>query len=207
MANSWLNWAQRLQALASTGAHFSSDDFDLERYQEVGGIANAMLAELADTPVERIESFQPDFGKGYSTPQIDVRGAVLREDQILLVQEKADALWTLPGGYADVGLSAAENCVKEVQEEAGLEVSASGLYAVRHKAKHGYKPDVRDFYKFFFLCQEETERAPRPGIETLDAAFFHFDALPPLSTARVIIEDLELARRFALNPETGVWFD
>src|SRR5215471_19075679 len=153
MEDQWLTWAKRLQAIASTGLHFSKDDFDRQRYRDVAAIAQSMLASLGNIPIERIEGLLSDFAKGYATPKIDVRGAVIEDGKILLVREKSDGCWTLPGGFADVGRSAAENVVKEMQEEAGIAVSARGLYAVRHKAKRPYDPDARDFYKLFFLCE------------------------------------------------------
>ena len=100
-----------------------------------------MLSALGSVPIEKIEGLVTDFAKGYATPRIDVRGAVIQNDQILLVQEKADELWSLPGGYADVGLSAAENVAKEISEEANIEVVVRSLYSVRHKAKHAYSQE------------------------------------------------------------------
>jgi hypothetical protein len=103
MEDQWLKWAKRLQAIASTGLHFSKEDFDRERYREVATIAHSMLASLGNIPVERIEGLLSDFAKGYATPKIDVRGAVIDDEKVLLVREKSDGLWTLPGGFADVG--------------------------------------------------------------------------------------------------------
>ncbi len=40
-------------------------------------------------------------------------------DRILLVQERDDGGWAMPGGWADVGESAAEAAVRETREEAG----------------------------------------------------------------------------------------
>lgn len=207
MQQSWLVWAQKLQAIASTGLHFGASDFDKERYAEVAAIAEAMLAALGEVPIERIRDLVPDFAHGYATPQIDVRGAVFKNDEILLVQEKSDGRWTLPGGYADVGLSAAENVVKEIAEEANIAVDATHLYAVRHKAKHAYRPDVRDFYKFFFICEPLADAQPAPGPETLAAAYFPLDALPELSTGRVIEKDLRQALAFRQDAESPTLFD
>jgi ADP-ribose pyrophosphatase YjhB (NUDIX family) len=148
-------------------------------------MANGMLAELGNVPVERISSLVSDFARGYMTPKVDVRGAVIEGREVLLVQEKSDGLWTLPGGFADVGRSAAENVVKELREEAGLTVSARNLYSVRHKAKQPYDPDARDFYKLFFLCDRIDATEPCSGSDTTDVGFFPLDRLPKLSRGRV----------------------
>lgn len=197
MENLWLAYAKRLQAIASTGLHFSQNDFDRQRYCEIADIANGMLAEMANVPVERIASLVSDFAKGYATPKVDVRGAVIEDGKVLLVRERSDGRWTLPGGFADVGQSAAENVVREVLEEAGLVVSADSLYAMRHKAKHPYDPDARDFYKLFFLCRRTDKNEPRAGGETTDVSFFRPDQLPELSRGRVLRSDIEAA--FAFN--------
>ncbi len=39
MENSWLSWAKRLQSVASTGLHYSQDEYDRERYDEVAAFA------------------------------------------------------------------------------------------------------------------------------------------------------------------------
>lgn len=207
MENNWLTRTKRLHALASTGTFFGESDFDRERYEEIAAIAEAMLADLTDTPIEKLKSQFPDFGDGYATPKIDVRAAVIRDDSILMVKEKLDGLWTLPGGYADVGYSAAENASKEVFEEAGLKVTATKLYAVFHKSKHAYKPDVRDFYKFYFICEEAETLDPTAGMETLDAAFFPRHELPPLSEGRSITPHIELAFDHLENPGLPAAYD
>ena len=113
MDNTWLTQAKRLQAIASTGLHFCRDEYDRERYQEIADIAHRMLAELGGVPPARILELVSDFAQGYATPKVDVRGALIEHDRILLVREKSDGCWTLPGGYADVGLSPAENVIRK----------------------------------------------------------------------------------------------
>jgi ADP-ribose pyrophosphatase YjhB (NUDIX family) len=207
MEDQWLTWAKRLQAIASNGLHYNKSDFDRERYHEVAAIAQSMLASLGNIPIERIEGLLSDFAKSYATPKVDVRGAIIEDGKVLLVRERSDGLWTLPGGYADVGLSATENIIKEIQEEAGIRASVTGLYSVRHKAKQAYEPDIRDFYKLFFLCQRVDAAPLNPGHDIMDAAFFARDGLPQLSRGRVIENDIEGAFVFRDNPERTVLVD
>ncbi|MFL1501721.1 NUDIX hydrolase [Pseudomonas sp. O64] len=207
METIWLAQAKRLQALASTGLHFCTDAFERERLEEIAEIAHSMLAQLADVPLERITGLVPDFAKRYSTPMIDVRGAVIEGERILLVRELTDGCWALPGGYADIGLSAAQNIVKEIREEAGLNVTARALYSVTHKAKGLYRPDVRDFYKLYFLCERVDQLAPMAGFETTDVGFFALDELPPLSRGRTIESDLQAAFAFHRGETTQTLFD
>ncbi len=196
MEDQWLSHAKRLQAIASTGLHCCRDEYDRERFEEVGAIANSMLAALGNVPIERIPDLVSDFAKGYATPKVDVRGALIEDDHVLLVRERSDGRWTLPGGFADVGLSAAQNVEKEIREEAGVTVAARMLYSVRHKAKRPYEPDARDFYKMFFLCERMDETEPCAGAETSEARFFRIDRLPELSVGRVLESDIEGAFAF-----------
>ncbi len=207
MENRWLSLAKRLQSIASTGLEFTKDGYDKERYEEISKIALSMLSDISCVPIVRIESLVSPHAKGYDTPKIDIRAAVFEEEKILLVKEKSDGLWTLPGGYADVGLSPAENIEKEVQEEAGITVRASHLYSVRHKAKGNYDADVRDFYKLYFLCESVGNQGLAPGPETLDVQFFDKDNIPPLSTGRVVMDDLRLAWEFSKSSSKQTSFD
>lgn len=208
MEDDWLRFAKRLQAIGSTGLFFAKDNHDKERYEEIADIANQMLSLLGNTPVARIQSLVSDFARGYATPKVDVRGAVIRNDRVLLVREGTDGLWTLPGGYADVGLSPQENIVKEIREEASIDVDVVGLYAIRHKAKHEYDADARDFYKLFFLCQPLDHSEPRPsGLETTAIGWFELDELPTLSRGRVIEKDISAAFDFHSRRESAVLCD
>lgn len=206
MENEWLTYAKRLQAIAATGLAYGKNEYDIERYHEIGTIAQEMLARLFNLPIQRVGELAPD-AKTYPTPKVDVRGAVIEDNQILLVREKNNGLWTLPGGFAEIGLSAAENVVKELREEASIDVIAKQLYSVRHKAKGPFKADLRDFYKFYFLCERVGANVPQAGPEVTDVAFFSIDALPELCTDRVVKEDIERAFDFHRTPKHEPLFD
>lgn len=207
MENSWLKMAKRLQALAVTGSQFTRDPFDRERYEEISEIALTMLSDLGQVPIERLQGLVGPLETGYVTPKVEVRGALFDSDRILLVREKEDGRWTLPGGYADVGFSAAHNVEKEMWEEAGLRVKARYLISLRHKAQWPYDPDTRDFYKLHFLCEKLDEGELNIGPEVTDAGYFTMDALPPLSTGRVLENDLREALQFLQQTSRETFFD
>ncbi|WJG07770.1 NUDIX hydrolase N-terminal domain-containing protein [Aliiglaciecola sp. LCG003] len=195
----WLNRIKRLHAIAETGLAFSPEEFDQQRFREISLISREMLADLANLPIEPITDLVTPFHRRYVTPQIEVRGAVFQKNKILLVQEKSDLKWTLPGGYADVGLSAVENLKKEMLEEAGIAISQCQLIALRHKASGDYDLDIREFYKLIFLCETPQHVKPTPGMETCGADFFPLNHLPPLSTGRTIVRDINDAMQFHLG--------
>ena len=175
----WLAWARELQAISQTGLTFTTDDYDRGRYRRLAEIAAEIVEKHAGLPIEpTVENFlvQP----GYATPKVDVRGAIVVDGKVLLVQERADGRWALPGGWADVGDLPSETIVREVWEETGFQVVVSKLIGVYDGNRNGTPLSFYHAYKLVFLC-EITGGAARPNEETLDVAFFDFDDLPPLS--------------------------
>ena len=135
----WIAWARRLQAIAQNGLMFSQDPFDRERYEHVRNVAAEILAAFSDLDTALI-SHLLSGEQGYATPKVDVRGAVFRENRVLLVREHSDGLWTLPGGWADVGESPAEAVVREIREESGFETQVCKLVALYDRNKHEHPP-------------------------------------------------------------------
>jgi ADP-ribose pyrophosphatase YjhB (NUDIX family) len=206
MSFDWLVAAQRLRAMAQTGLTYSQDRFDLERYRELTTIAERMLAELLLQPPDRVsEAFALE--QGYPTPKLDVRTAVFCEGRILLVQEWLDGGWTLPGGWADEGDSPREAAERECREESGYEVTVTRLIGLRDRGRHPYRPrHLGGLWKVLFLA-EVTGGAPALSHETTGVGFFALDQLPPLSLARTLPADIELARRYDLDPLLPPTFD
>ncbi len=205
--NRWLNYAKRMHALATSGLEFTESHYERDRYEEMQNIAAKMLAELADSDLSTVNNLMLHGIDGYVTPKTDVRAAVICDEKILLVKEKTDQRWALPGGYADVGLSPVENAVKEVWEEAGIRVKAKKLYSLRHKAKGEYKPDVRDFYKLFFLCEQVCSAEISAGSEVLDAQYFGLNELPELSKGRIVESDLRAAFAHQARFDLPTYYD
>ena len=129
----------------------------------------------------------------YDRERYEEIGRIANEMLGRFARDASDGLWALPGGFADVGMSAGENVVKEVQEEASLRVVAKRPYALRHKAKHGYPRDPRDFYKLLFLCEPIGDVSPQPGPDVMEVGFFRLEDLPPFSMSRTITEDITAA--------------
>lgn len=178
----WLETAKRIEALARAGLAYSTNSYDIERYEELQYLSHKMMQKYSGTPIEIIHDlFSGD--PGYPTPKVDVRGVIIRDDKILLIQEKTDRRWALPGGWADIGFSPKQVAEKEVLEEAGLKVNASRLLAVLDKNFHEHPPAPFHVYKLFILCSERGGD-PVPGSETLGAGFFPVDELPLLSIER-----------------------
>jgi ADP-ribose pyrophosphatase YjhB (NUDIX family) len=204
----WLLWARDIQALAQTGLAFTRDQYDRERYERLRAVAAQIVAAHTSLEVRTIDMV---FTRqtGYATPKVGVRGAVFRDDRILLVREAADEnRWTLPGGWADVNESPAESVAREVREESGLEVRAYKLAAVWDRSRHPHEA-VAPFHvwRLFFLC-EVIGGEPRIGPETSEVAFFAEDELPTaLSTRRVLFPQLKRMFEHMRQPELPTDFD
>ena len=181
---------KRLKALADTGLVYAKEPYDLERYEEIKEIALKLMSDLTDTPIETVKSF---YGpqEDYPTPKVDVRGLVFNEDQeVLLVKEKVDGKWTIPGGWADVGYTASEVAVKEVKEETGLDIKVDQLLAVYDKKCHPHPPQAYYVYKIVFLgVVTGGEIATTHDI--LDVGYFRMDHLPELSEDRILESQLK----------------
>jgi ADP-ribose pyrophosphatase YjhB (NUDIX family) len=202
----WLIWARELQALAQNGLTFSGDRFDIARYHTVRAIAAGMMAAGSDHVVEKIDALF-DQQTGYATPKVDVRGAVFRDDRILLVRERSDGRWALPGGWADVNQSASQSVIREICEEAGFATTVRKLAAVYDRGRHHHTPPFPfHVYKMFFLC-DITGGAARPSEETGEVDFFALASLPELSLGRVTPQ--QIARMFAhqAQPDLATEFD
>lgn len=206
----WLRWARQLQGLAQSGLAYTENVFDRERYTAIRQIAAEMMASPAGVPAAYVyDLFAEEMG--YATPKVGVRAAVFRretvEPEILLVKERTDGRWTLPGGWVDIADSPGEAVVRETYEEAGLHVRAERLVAVYDPQKHGMAPP-RPFalVRLFFLCTI-TGGTPRPGVETEAVGFFPANALPSLSRHRVSAAQIQRMFGFYRDPSLPADFD
>ncbi len=174
----WLDWAVELQSIAQAGLFYGKDVFDLERYERIREIAAEMLSYKTQIPPDKVKDlFCSDVG--YQTPKLDTRAAIFENDKILLVKEK-NGTWSLPGGWVDVNVSVKENIIKEVKEEAGLDVAVDLVIAVQDREKHNLPVYAYKICKVFALCSVKGGFF-RENLETVDSGYFSWDELPPLA--------------------------
>jgi ADP-ribose pyrophosphatase YjhB (NUDIX family) len=202
----WLEWSRRLQALAQNGLTYCKDPYDEQRYNELRSIAAEIMAAGAglNESASVLEGFKME--EGYATPKIDIRAAVFDADRILLVKERSDGFWTLPGGWADIGDSPSLAAVREVKEESGFDVVVTKLAAVYDRDKHDHPPIQHHVFKLFFLC-ELRGGAAAESIETSGVDFFERGNLPPLSLTRVIESQINHMFEHHRNPALPTSFD
>jgi len=195
---------ERLSAVIQAGLLYAENGFDRERYQQLRSITEELLTVLGAG-----ESAIADLlaeGHGYRTPKVDVRCFVLREDRVLLVREREDGRWTLPGGWTDIGQSPAECALRELREESGYEGKVIRLLAVLDRNKQGHDPTPWHIYKLYFHC-EVTGEGAGSTLETDGVDFFPVDALPPLSTGRVTAEQIRMLYDKVVSGDREAAFD
>ncbi|MCU4369565.1 NUDIX hydrolase [Acinetobacter courvalinii] len=178
----WIETLNKITGLAQTGLYYSKDVYDKERYDQIISYVRTLIDLKEIDTQDFIADVLQDVG--YATPKIDVRAVVFKDNKLLLAKETEDGLWSIPGGWADIGYSAAENAEKEVLEETGLEVKATRLLALTDRRKHPHPAMFLHVYKAFFWC-ELIGGELKPSIETSEVGFFGRNELPPISTARV----------------------
>jgi ADP-ribose pyrophosphatase YjhB (NUDIX family) len=201
----WLVWARELQAHAQNGLTYSRDPYDLERFHAIRQIAAEIMATYTQVDMQRVlDLFEREIG--YATPKVDVRAVVFRDDALLLVREKTDGGWTLPGGWADTGESPGEAVAREVYEESGYRVRATKLLAVYDRNRHGHPVIPFYVYKLFFRCELEGGTATT-SIETDGIGFFKEQELPELSLSRVVPAQIQRLFEHCRHPDWPADFD
>ena len=202
---SWLDWAREIEAIGQTGLHYAVDEFDRQRYHRLMEISAEMIGSQVDLKPDLLMNI---FIKqlGYATPKVDVRAAVFRDQKLLMVRERADGGWTMPGGWADVGDIPSKAAEREAWEEAGLHVKAKKLIGVYDANRTG-PLELFHAYKLLYLC-DLISGEPTTSYETDEVAFFSWHDIPEnLSGERTLRRHIEDAFAVWVDPTRAVVFD
>ena len=204
MKDQIVEWAKEIQSLAQAGLFYGKDEFDKERYQRFREIAAEMLAARTDIPLEKITGlFCGDIG--YQTPKVDTRAAIFDKGKILLVCEN-DGKWSMPGGWCEYNMSPAENTIKEVKEEAGVDVIIQRVISVQDRDKHNQPPYAYGVVKIFYQC-EVTGGSFVENIETSESRYFSIEELPPLAEEKCNEEQVRMCFNAYRDDNWKVQFD
>ena len=203
--SSVLDLSRRLLALSQTGLHFSAEEYDRERYREIGDIATRLLELQSNVAADAVRQawFVED---GYATPKVDVRAALFRDNRVLLVRERVDGKWTVPGGWADVNDPPSVAILKEIEQESGFSARILKLGAIYDRSKRNHPAYLFHSWKVFFVC-EITGGEARTSYETTAVEFFPPDQLPELSTGRSNAEQIRRMYEYHQHPDWLTEFD
>lgn len=202
--NRWLQWAVELQSLAQAGLTYGRDVYDRERYERIREISAEMIAHKTEIPTEKVRDLFCNE-TGYQTPKLDTRAAMIENGKILLVREK-DGRWSLPGGWVDVNVSVKENTIKEVKEEAGLDVTADRVIAVQDRSKHNLPLYAYGICKIFVLCSILGGHFVANS-ETTGFDWFSPENLPALAEDKNTPEQIAMCFEAYQDPHWQVFFD
>jgi len=195
----WLNIAKRINSIAITGLTYCRDQYDIERYNELLDLSIHVINKITDIKTDKLE-FIFNRELGYQTPKIGVRAVIFLKGKLLFVREKMDGKWTLPGGFADMGLTPSQSVIREVLEEAGFEVEIIRILGIIDYNKHQARPFPFDIYNLFIECRITGGEAI-PGPETSEVGFFGEDNLPELSVKRVTLQQIKMMFEFRNNKQ------
>lgn len=197
----WLEWAKELQFIAQAGLTYTKDLFDKERFERIREISAEIMSLQSKLPLSEIKDLFCNE-TGFQTPKLDTRAAIFKDNKILLVEEN-DGTWSMPGGWVDVMETVKSNTVKEVKEEAGLDVDAVRVIALHDRNLHNQPPYAYNVCKVFVLCKVKGG-CFHPNIETVGSGYFSLDELPPLSVDKNSYQQIEMCF-IARSERTGRW--
>ena len=200
----WLKWAMEIQSIAQIGLTYTKDEYDKERYEQLRNIASEMLSYKTDIPVDKVKNLFCNE-QGYQTPKLDTRAAIFKDDKILLVHEK-NGFWSLPGGWVDILESIESNTIKEVKEEAGLDVVAKKVIAIQDRNKHNTPIYPYGVCKVFVECEVMGGEFVE-NIETVEIGYFSIDNLPKLAEEKCTQKQVEMCFEAKNNKNWQVYFD
>ncbi len=204
-----LRWSETLSGIARTGLGFTQSLYERERFEEVLKVASDIRAaamEEAESDV-LFDEWLSNVGEGvpgYVTPKVAVAAVVANEQKEILLTQRADSGWWLyPVGWADVGYSASEIAIKEVEEETGIECEPVSLIAVLDGLRLGFARVP--MYSLVFHCRMTGGELKGHPLETSAVGFFGRDNLPqPLAGAH---RWLDLAFRAIDGESFPAWYD
>lgn len=185
----WIKLAMELQFLSQGGITYSKDSFDIERFERIREISAEMMSLGSGYSTDYVKDIFCNE-TGFQTPKIDTRAAIFKEDEILLVKER-NGTWSLPGGWVDVNESIKSNTIKEVKEEAGLNVIPIKLIAVQDRNLHNTPLYAYGVIKAFVLC-EIVSGEFATNLETSESKYFGLNELPSLAQEKNNVQQIKM---------------
>jgi 8-oxo-dGTP pyrophosphatase MutT (NUDIX family) len=168
-----------LRAISSLGLHYTSNEYDKERYQRVLSIALRLLASLEERSFDEVMGeFQEDNWLHIS-PAAGAEAVIVKEGKILLIKRSDNHLWAVPGGLAEVGETLAEAAQRELWEETGIIGEITKLLGIFDSRLWRSKTKAQ-LYHVIFLA-ETANSIPKTSKEAIEVAFFGADNLPELA--------------------------
>lgn len=102
---------EKIRKSAVIGRNYADNQYDIIRYGQILSLAEQFGDIISNSKIEKID---PVDNIGYVTPKIGVNGITEDSNGKILLEKRSDDLcWGIPGGWAEVGLTAEENVKKK----------------------------------------------------------------------------------------------
>ena len=164
---------EQVLATAQAGLTYSRDPFDIARFEALRAATVTLIASQSELAPDAIGDWIA-LDSGYPTPKLDVRAFIQNDaGHVLLVQERSDGRWTLPGGFMESGETGEECVLRELMEETGLRGFGPRLLG----ATLG-KSALYDSVLVLGYVLDRWEGVPEPGSDARDLRFFSRDERP-----------------------------
>jgi 8-oxo-dGTP diphosphatase len=189
----------KVQAISKIGLTYSKDPYAIENYIELSMLSTSMLKDFSQVNFDRPHYFSKDL---YPTPNVSVRMLAFNDQhELLMVKEKVDDGYTIPGGWADLYESPVEAITKECLQEAGAKVKVTKLVGVYHFdfLHHGLSESQ---YVLVFTGKIIGPILPF-GHEITAVNFFPLSALPKKLSHKLPRKDLLRMIKDAKNAEAA----
>ena len=189
--NEMLGIAQRLEDVAREGLAHLEHPYAEERYRHLVS-ASDRLARIANQWGGDEQSIQYEDNLHQASPRLGAFAAAFRDDQILLIRRKDNGAWTMPAGAADIGETWSNTAQRELQEETSVPGKVKRLLAIFDMRI--FREPPRPLVFACFLVEPDQDVKPKRMPETLDARYFPFDDLPPISPNSTVHTAIDLYR-------------
>src|SRR5256885_1335958 len=158
-------WAHELGGMAKAGLLHTTNASDMDRYERMLEIAEAMAALTIDADFVPERPYLPDIG--IPTPKTGCNVAAFDDEgRAVLIQRADNRRWALPGGYAEIGSPPSDNALREFKEETGFDAELERLVGV-YDNKRFASVSPYQFYICLFRARI-TGGAAATSAETLD---------------------------------------
>lgn len=198
--HSFYEFIMKVHSISKIGLTYSKDPYALENYEELSELSSRMLKSFTKVNFNRPQYFSKNL---YPTPNVSVRMVIFNDlNQVLLVKEKVDGGYTLPGGWADLFESPVEAISKECMQEAGATVEVEKLSGVYHY-DFLHRGSAQSQYVLVFKGRLTQPLKPW-GHEITDVGFFPLSQLPKTISFKIERKDLVKMIKDAMQEVTFI---
>lgn len=165
-----------IQTIARNGLAYSTNPYDVERYERLMALVSEYYGQALDLPPAEVRA-RLSGELGYITPKVGAEAGIFDEEgRILLVLRSDDETWCLPCGWVDPNEAPIETVVREVREETGLEAVPVCLVDV-FSMRPGDTTSPHSQIAILYLCTLVGGEM-RISHESLDVRYWRIEDVP-----------------------------